>query len=70
MTSLDPATGKDDGFVNLTSPELQFPGVANNPTRVYNQPLSHGGTLDLVDGRLHLGRRRPRQQIFMLNLAA
>ena len=58
MTSLNPTTGKDDGFVHLNiSGQLPVPRRPSNATRVYNQSLSHGGTLDLVDGRLHLGRR-------------
>ena len=45
MTSLNAATGKDDGFIHLSiSGNYQFPGVGSNPTRVYNQQLSHGGT--------------------------
>jgi hypothetical protein len=70
MTSLDPTTGKDDGFVHLSiSGNYQFPGVASNPTRVYNQSLSHGGTLDLVMGDFTSVGGVPRQQIFMLNVA-
>jgi hypothetical protein len=69
MTSLDPATGKDDGFLNLgISGNYSF--APNNPTRVYNQELSHGGTLDLVMGDFTTAGGLPRQQIFMLNLAA
>ncbi len=70
MTSLDATTGKDDGFVHLSiSGNYQFPGVKSNPTRVYNQALSHGGTLDLVMGDFTSVGGLPRQQIFMLNLA-
>jgi hypothetical protein len=70
MTSLNPATGRDDGFVHLNiSGNYQFPGVSVNPTRVYNQELSHGGTLDLVMGDFTSVGGVPRQQIFMLNLA-
>jgi hypothetical protein len=70
MTSLDPTTGKDDGFVHLSiSGNYQFPGVSSNPTRVYNQSLSHGGTLDLVMGDFTSVGGVPRQQIFMLNVA-
>src|SRR5580693_9171779 len=44
MTSLNPTTGKDDGFLNLNiSGNYQFSGVSSNATRVYNQSLSHGG---------------------------
>jgi hypothetical protein len=70
MTSLSPTTGKDDGFVHLSiSGNYQFPGVASNPTRVYNQSLSHGGTLDLVMGDFTSVGGAARQQIFMLNVA-
>jgi hypothetical protein len=70
MTSLNPTTGKDDGFVQLhISGNYQFSGVSSNPTRVYNQALSHGGTLDLVMGDFTSVGGLPRQQIFMLNVA-
>jgi hypothetical protein len=70
MTSLNPSTGKDDGFINLNiSGNYQFPGVSTNPTRVYNQQLSHGGTLDLVEGDFTSVGGKPRQQMFMLNLS-
>jgi hypothetical protein len=68
MTSLSPTTGKDDGFISLNiSGNYSF--APNNPTRVYNQELSHGGTLDLVMGDFTTAGGLPRQQIFMLNLA-
>jgi hypothetical protein len=70
MTSLNPTTGKDDGFINLNiSGNYQFSGVSSNGTRVYNQSLSHGGTLDLVMGDFTSVGGLARQQIFMLNLA-
>jgi hypothetical protein len=70
MTSLNPTTGKDDGFVHLSiSGNYQFTGVSSNATRVFNQSLSHGGTLDLVMGDFTSVGGLPRQQIFMLNLA-
>ena len=43
--------------------------MSSNPTRVYNQSLSNGGTLDLVMGDFTSVGGLPRQQIFMLNLA-
>ena len=68
MTSLNPTTGKDDGFIHLgISGNYQFPGVSSNPTRVYNQQLSHGGTLDLVEGDFTSVGGQPRQQMFMLD---
>jgi hypothetical protein len=70
MTSLNPTTGNDDGFISLNiSGNYQFPGVGGNPTRVYNQQLSHGGTLDLVEGDFTSVGGQPRQQVFMLNLS-
>jgi hypothetical protein len=70
FTSLNATTGKDDGFLHLSiSGNYQFPGVATNPTRVYNQQLSHGGTLDLVEGDFTSVGGLPRQQIFMLNVS-
>jgi hypothetical protein len=69
MTSLNPMTGKDDGFVHLNiSGNYQYSGVSSNPTRVYNQTLSHGGTLDLVMGDFTSVGGQPRQQIFELNV--
>jgi hypothetical protein len=70
MTSLNLTTGKDDGFVHLNiSGNYSFPGVASNGTRVYNQQLSHGGTLDLVEGDFTSVGGMGRQQIFMLDLS-
>ena len=69
MTSLNPTTGKDDGFIHLNiSGHYVYPGVGDNPTRVYNQQLSHGGTLDLVEGDFTSVGGQARQQIFMLNV--
>jgi hypothetical protein len=70
MTSLNPVTGKDDGFLKLgISGNYNFSGVSSNPTRVYNQSLSHSGLYDLVMGDFTTAGGLPRQQIFMLNLA-
>jgi hypothetical protein len=70
FASLNTSTGTDDGFLHLSiSGNYQFPGVSGNPTRVYNQQLSHGGTLDLVEGDFTSVGGLPRQQIFMLNLS-
>jgi hypothetical protein len=70
FASLNPTTGKDDGFLHLSiSGNYQFPGVSSNATRVYNQQLSHSGTLDLVEGDFTSVGGVGRQQIFMLNLA-
>ena len=70
MASLNPITGKNDGFVHLSiSGNYQYAGVSTNTTNIYNQELSHGGTLDLVMGDFTSVGGQPRQQIFMLNLA-
>jgi hypothetical protein len=71
MTSLNHITGKDDGYLHLhISGHYRFPGAAANPTRVYNQQLSHSETLDLVEGDFTSVGGRPRQQVFMLSLGA
>jgi hypothetical protein len=70
MTSLNPSTGKNDGFIHLNiSGHYVYPGVSSNPTRVYNQQLSHSGALDLVEGDFTSVGGQPRQQIFMLRLS-
>jgi hypothetical protein len=63
--SLSPSTGTPDSFVSLDVKGHVY-GMA--PV-VYNQQLSHGGTLDLVEGNFTSVGGHPRQQIFMLNLA-
>ncbi len=75
MASLNPATGKDDGFVNLNiSGSYHFCSsdgtrcTGSNPTRVYNQQLSNSGSLDLVEGDFTSVGGQSRQQIFMLDL--
>jgi hypothetical protein len=68
--SLSPATGKDDGFVHLSiSGHITFPGVKNNSTEVYNQQLSHGGTLVLVEGDYTSVGGQNRRQIFMIDVS-
>ena len=68
MASLNPATGKDDGFVKLNiSGNYSF--APNNPTRVYNQELSHGGTMDLVMGDFTSVGGLQREQIFELDVS-
>jgi hypothetical protein len=76
MASLSPSTGKDDGFLNLNiSGNYQYckskgkQCAVSNGTRVYNQQISHGGTLDLVEGDFTSVGGASRQQIFMLNLS-
>jgi hypothetical protein len=77
FASLNPATGADDGFIQLNiSGTYQFCAAGGKPCtdpsnrpQVYNQQLSHNGTLDLVEGRFTSVGGLARQQIFMLNLA-
>jgi len=68
--SLSPVTGKDDGFMHLgVSGHIVFPNVKANSTEVYNQQLSHGGTLLLVEGDFTSVGGRGRRQIFMLSVS-
>ena len=67
--SLDPGTGKDDGFVHLNiSGHIQFQGVKNNSTEVFNQQLSHNGALVLVEGDYTSVGGLNRRQVFMINV--
>jgi len=69
-TSLNPTTGKDDGFLNLNiSGHIIFKGVKNNSTEVYNQQLSHSGTLLLVEGDFTSVGGLNRRQIFMIDVS-
>jgi len=69
MVSLSPATGKSDGFLHLSiSGNYNYPGVSTNGTQVFNQQLSHGGTLDLVEGDFTSVGGVQREQILMLNV--
>ncbi len=65
MTSLNPTTGKDDGFVHLS---IAGQYNSSGATRVYNQQFSHSGNLDLVEGDFTSVGGLQREQIFMLNL--
>jgi hypothetical protein len=58
MVSLNPSTGLSDGFLNLS--------IAGS--HVFNQQLSHGGTLDLVEGNVSSAGGVTRHQMFMLNV--
>jgi hypothetical protein len=67
MASLDPTTGKDDGFLGLAI-SGNYSWARSNATRIYNQSLSHSGDYDLVMGDFTSAGGLPRQQIFMLDL--
>jgi hypothetical protein len=73
FVSLNPGTGADDGFLNLKiSGQYHYCSGSKCaevfPTQIYNQQLSHSGTLDLVEGVFTKVGGQPRQQIFMLNV--
>jgi len=73
MTSLNTGTGRDDGFLRLKiSGNYHYCSggqcAGRNPTRVYNQQLSHSKSYDLVEGDFTSVGGQARQQIFMLNL--
>jgi hypothetical protein len=70
MASLSPRSGRDDRLLRLhISGHYAYPGAALNGTRIYNQQISHSGTLDLVEGDFTTVGGQHRRQIFMLNLA-
>ena len=70
MASLNPATGRSDGFLHLNiSGNYQYPGVSPNATHVYNQQLSHSGSLDLVEGDFTSVGGQARQQAFILDVS-
>ena len=69
--SLNPATGKDDGYLSLAvSGHYVYPGVKINNTEIYNQQLSPNGNSVLVEGDFTSVGGVARQQIFMLSLGA
>lgn len=71
MTSLNPVTGRDDGFLRLRiHGHFTYQGVVKNNTRVYNQQISHGGGRELVEGDFTSVAGKRRQQVFMLNLGS
>jgi hypothetical protein len=69
MVSLNPTTGKSDGFVHLhVSGNYQFPGSNPNATHIYAMQLSHGGGQILVEGVFTSVGGQARQQAFVLNI--
>jgi hypothetical protein len=69
--SLNPSTGRDDGYLNLSlSGTYVYPGAGPNYTQAYNQQLSPDGRHVLVEGVFTAVQGQSRQQIFMLNLDA
>jgi hypothetical protein len=65
LASLNLTTGKNDGFAHLAISG----NYGNGGTKVYNQQISHGGTLDLFEGTFTSVGGQARRQIFMLSLA-
>jgi hypothetical protein len=77
FTSLDPTTGKNDGYLDdlAISGRYTYTDDAHNtsvtdPTRIYNQELSNDGTRDLVEGSFTTIGGQPRRQIAMLDLGS
>ena len=69
--SLNPSTGRDDGYLNLTiSGHYVFPGSGGNSTDIYKQELSPRHNHALVEGVFTSVQGQSRQQIFMLDLGA
>jgi hypothetical protein len=76
FASLNPTTGRNDGYVALSiSGNYQFTDqagnpVRSNPTRVWNFSLSPDGTKVLVMGDFTSVGGLARQQMFMLDLTS
>jgi hypothetical protein len=69
--SLNPATGTDDGYLELNiSGHYSYQGATVNNTEVYNQQLSPDGAHVLAEGTFTKVEDNARQQIFMLNLGS
>lgn len=74
MASVDPTTGKDDGFLHLSiSGHYHYcnnKGKCTTGTNssVQKQQISHNGNYDLVEGDFTSVSGLQREQIFMLNL--
>jgi hypothetical protein len=74
FTSLDPTTGKDDGYLRLAiSGNYTYQDAAGHPavtapTRVYNQMISHDGTKDVVEGVFNTIGGQARRQVAVLDL--
>ena len=73
LASLNPSTGKDDGFAGLhISGTYHYCSGSkcstHEPTQIFNQQLNPGGTQDLAEGVFTSVGGKARQQIFMLNV--
>jgi hypothetical protein len=76
FTSLNPTTGADDGYLRLGiagnysyTDQAGNPSVTN-PTRIYDQQISHSGTKDLVDGDFTTIGGQSRRQVAVIDLGA
>jgi hypothetical protein len=75
FASLSPSTGQDDGYLNLSvsghySYCLGSKCAHSNPTKAYNQQISHSGTLDLVEGDFTSVGGLHREQAFIISLGS
>jgi hypothetical protein len=76
FTSLNPTTGRNDGYLALSiSGNYNYQDdsgrqVSSNPTRVYNQQISPDGTRDLIEGDFMTVGGQPRQQVAVIDLGA
>jgi hypothetical protein len=69
--SVDPATGAGDGYpMPVISGNYQFPGVADNPTRIWNMSVSPDQTAVLMTGDFTSVGGQHHEQIFRLDLTA
>jgi hypothetical protein len=74
FTSLSPTTGKNDNYLALAiSGTYSYTDDSGNhsvtnPTRIYNQQLSHDGSRDLVEGVFTTIGGAPRRQVAVLDL--
>jgi hypothetical protein len=76
FTSLSPTTGRNDNYLalhisgNYVYTDDGGNKSATNPTRVYNQQLSHSGTRDLVEGDFTSIGGAARRQVAIIDLGA
>jgi hypothetical protein len=69
LTSVDPATGVPDGYgMPAISGNYQYPGVAGNPTRIWDMSVSPDQTAVLMTGDFTSVGGQHHEQVFRLNL--
>jgi hypothetical protein len=74
FTSLNPSTGRDDGYLaldisgNYVYTDDAGRSSTTNATKIYNQQLSPDGTRELVEGVFTSIGGQPRRQVAMLDL--